>query len=144
MLTRYLKLISLAAVAACANPSHPDDPGGLSGGLQVNTGQQFDIAAGQSVQVRGTGISILFSAVSEDSRCPSDVQCVWAGNAVVRLNLSSATAPATEARLNTTLDPKSVGYAGQRISLVGLKPSPRSGTTIPSASYVATLEVGQQ
>lgn len=143
-----LKTIRLASVAvvmaACANPSHPDDPGGLASGVQVEAGQQFDIGAGQAVQVRGAGIGIRFVAVADDSRCPSDVQCVWAGNAIVRLDLTASGVTSTEARLNTTLDPKSVNYAGYRIALVGLRPVPRSGTTIPAASYVATLEVRPQ
>lgn len=43
--------------------------------------------------VTSDGIKIEFEAVLEDSRCPVDVQCVWAGQARVKVNISSADMP---------------------------------------------------
>ena len=142
MIPNQSGLIVLAALlAGCAMPSHPEGPGGVLTGTQVEAGREFDIAAGQEAQVRGTTLTIRFVGISEDSRCPSDVQCVWAGDAVARLALSATGTAGAEASLHTTLDPKVTSYAGYRISLTGLRPVPRSGTTIPAAGYVATLEV---
>lgn len=142
MLSTRMGLIAIAAIAAaCAAPSHPEGPGGVITGVLVETGHEFEISAGQEAQVRGTSLTIRFVGVTEDSRCPSDVQCVWAGNAIARLALGATATPGMDAGLNTMLDPKSASYAGYRISLTGLRPVPRSGTTIPGASYVATLEV---
>ena len=125
----------------CASPSHPGDPGNVTPGVQVQPGREFDIGVGQTVEVQGTSVTIRFSGVAEDSRCPVDVQCVWAGNAIVRLAISTAGGVATDASLNTTLEPKSTTTSGYTIRLAGLKPFPRSGTTIPASSYMATLEV---
>jgi hypothetical protein len=131
----------LLIFGACAAPSHPGDPGNVTPGVLVQTGREFDIAAGQTVEVQGTPMTIRFSGVAEDSRCPVDVQCVWAGNAIVRLAISTSGGATTDATLNTTLDPKSTTTSGYTIRLAGLKPVPRSGTTIPASSYLATLEV---
>ena len=132
----------LAAIAAgCASPSHPGDPGNITTGIQVQTGREFEIAAGQEAQVQGTAVTVRFVGVGEDSRCPVDVQCVWAGDAVVRLTFAASGAPSAEAALHTTLDPKSASFEGYSVRLTGLRPAPRSGTTIPPASYVATLEI---
>jgi hypothetical protein len=131
----------MVLAAACTTPSHPGDPGPVTPGVQVQTGREFDLGVGQEVQVQGTSLSVRFIGVSEDSRCAVDVQCVWAGNAIVRLALSATGTTGTEAALNTTLDPKSATFAGYSVRLAGLKPLPRSGTAMPVNSYVATLEI---
>ena len=131
----------IVLATACTTPSHPGDPGPVTPGVQVRTGREFDIAAGQEAQVRGTSVAVRFTGVSEDSRCAVDVQCVWAGDAVVQLSLTAEGTPAAAAALHTTLDPKSVAFAGYSVRLAGLKPLPRSGTTVSPASYVATLEI---
>ncbi len=131
----------LLTTLACASPSHPGDPGNVSQGVLVQSGREFDISVGQEVQVQGTGMTIRFNGVSDDSRCAIDVQCVWAGNAIVRLTLTAPGTAGTDAALNTTLDPKSASFAGYSVRLTGLKPAPRSGTAIAASSYVATLEV---
>ncbi|MGK2962760.1 MAG: hypothetical protein ACSLFK_11515 [Gemmatimonadaceae bacterium] len=135
-----LLAVAGAVVAACATPSHPGDAGGPSETVQAETGRQFELAVGADAEVAGTPLRIRFLGVGDDSRCPVDVQCVWAGNAVVRLRLTGGRA-ASDLGLNTGLDPKSASYAGHTVFLSGLAPAPRSGTTIPQASYVATLEV---
>ena len=76
----------LLVFGGCASPSHPGDPGNVTPGVQVQTGREFDIAVGQTVEVQGTPMTIRFSGVAEDSRCPVDVQCVWAGDAVIELH----------------------------------------------------------
>ena len=115
----------LLLVTACMTPSQPGTSGGVTPTINAAMGSEFEIAVGQEAKVQGTSTVIRFSGVIEDSRCPSDVQCVWAGDAVVRLSLSGA--GAIEASLHTTLDPKAVQYAGRTITLVGLKPVPQSG-----------------
>ena len=138
-----LKIAFVAAaliLSACTNTSHPDGPGVVTG-IQVDAGREFEITAGQEAQVRGTPLTVRFAGVTNESRCPSDVQCVWAGNAVVNLTLAAAGSGSADAALNTTLDPKSAVFAGYRVTLTGLKPYPRTGATISPGSYVATLEV---
>jgi hypothetical protein len=142
IMTKYLvTLVAVICFSACATPSQPLPAGGVSPTIQVQTGSEFDIVVNQQAVVEGTPVRIRFNGVSNESRCPSDVQCVWAGNAVARLGLTSTGNPDSNAALNTTLDPKFAYYAGYRISLVGLKPYPRSGSPISAGDYVATLRV---
>ena len=131
----------VVAIAACATPSQPGSAGNPSTAIQAQTNRQFDIAAGQEAHVQGTSIVVRFRSVSNDSRCPTDVQCVWAGNAIVALTLSQGDGPGTDVLLNTTLDPKITKFAGYTIKLIGLKPAPKSGNPISQGAYVATLEV---
>ena len=128
-------------LSACANPSHPGEGGNVTTGIQVSAGSAFDMSVGQEAQVQGTPLTIRFLGISEDSRCPSDVQCVWAGDAVARLVITAQGTVGTEASLHTTLEPKSAAFAGYTVRLTAVKPVPRSGTTIPPTGYVVTLEV---
>lgn len=116
-------------------------PSGITPVIHVQPGREFELAVGQEAQIQGTAISVRFSGVGEDSRCGTDVQCIWAGNAVVRLTLSSSATTPSESALNTGLDPRQTPYAGFTIRLVGLKPYPKSGKVISPTEYVATLEV---
>ena len=136
---RILVFALLVSATACMTPSQPGTPGTLTPTIQAEVGREFDIAVGQEAKLQGSNVVIRFRGVTNDSRCPSDVQCVWAGNAVAGFDLSGAAQ--SDASLNTTLDPKSVSYAGYTIALVGLKPTPKSGSTIPALEYVATLRV---
>jgi hypothetical protein len=140
MKSRIVLVAAALVLSACSNTSHPDGPGVVTG-IQVDAGREFEISAGQEAQVRGTPLTVRFVGVSNESRCPSDVQCVWAGNAVVNLTIAAAGTSSSDAALNTTLDPKSAVFAGYRVTLTGLKPYPRSGAMISAGSYVATLEV---
>lgn len=129
------------ALAGCATPSQPGGSGNPATAIQVQTNREFDIAVGQEARLDGTPIVLRFRSVSNESRCPSDVQCVWAGNAVVLLGLTMGEMPAAEAALNTTLDPKITKFGGYSVRLVGLTPYPQTGKPIPAGSYVARLEV---
>ncbi len=47
----------------------------------------INIAMGETVVVKG--VSIKFIEVVEDSRCPTDVTCIWAGRAKVKVTVTS-------------------------------------------------------
>lgn len=85
-------------------------------------------------------LSITFDGISEDSRCPTDVQCVWAGNASIRLTLSSG--DRTElAILNSTLAPQETSFVGYTIGFRDLTPYPVSTEPLDPAEYVALIAV---
>jgi hypothetical protein len=139
MKIRILTITLVLVAAACMSTTQPGTSGSITPTIQVGVGSEFDISVGQQARIQGSEIVIRFRGVTNDSRCPSDVQCVWAGNAVAGFDLSGA--GQSDAALNTTLDPKFVRYGGYTITLVGLKPVPKSGSAIPSLDYVATLRI---
>lgn len=138
---RRMIIAAVLVATSCTTPAQPGTSGGVIPSEQVQPNRQFDLKSGQEAHIQGTPLSVRFLSVGEDSRCPSDVVCVWAGNAVVRLAITSTQASSIDAALNTTLDPKNVTYGAYTIRLVDLKPTPKSGTKIVDADYVATLEV---
>lgn len=113
---------------------------------QARVGQEFAIKIGQQMKIEGEDLQVKFAAVSEDSRCPENVNCIWAGNAEVALDLIQGQCT-TLLKLNThqnspgTEEGKSGRY---RVKLVKLDPYPRSDRKIASGDYTATLLISRE
>ena len=88
-----------------------------------------------------SGLRVRFVELVEDSRCPADVNCIWAGNA--RIKVRVAKNGHTEDIVLDTNGAKQYATTadGHSIKFVGLTPSPRSTIRINRNGYVATFEV---
>ena len=130
----------VAAVGACAggatNPSEPRTPA-----AQVD--QAVVLAIGEAVRVEELGLELSLRAVEADSRCPSDVTCVWAGDAVVQVAVTPSNGEAQTFQLHTQLEPRSVTIGEARVELLDLAPYPKSSTRTEPRAYRATLRVGR-
>ncbi|MDH3651284.1 MAG: hypothetical protein OEQ53_16475, partial [Saprospiraceae bacterium] len=51
-------------------------------------GQDFTLNFQEEGMLKDAAIKVSFESVLEDSRCPSDVQCVWAGQVKVLLHFT--------------------------------------------------------
>lgn len=107
-------------------------------GAPVPLGRDFALAPGQSARIAVFDRTVAFEAVLEDSRCPSGVVCVWAGNARVRLHLTRA-GQDTTVLLNTGLEPRAVRIGQMRLELREVTPAPHAGDTTRTGSYRITL-----
>ena len=56
---------------------------------------------GQSTQL-GDGSELRYTSLVNDSRCPPDVQCIWAGDAEIALRWKPARGSAQNIRLHTS------------------------------------------
>lgn len=77
----------------------------------------------------------------EDSRCPQDVNCVWAGNAKVTIKVTNRNGRTETFDLNTSVDVKSIRFGGYEISLGRVTPYPRSNIRINPNGYTASFTV---
>ena len=94
----------------------------------------------QQKDVYGRKLRIKFLSVVEDSRCPTGTNCIWAGNAKVKVRIIDSKGRSKDFELNTNLPEKKVSYGGYEIELAGLAPYPNAEGT-NRAAYVATLSV---
>lgn len=134
-------ILFAAGLGACTPNAPASTPDGSAPAASVSLDQPFALRVGQRATVAGANVNLRFEEVASDSRCPSGVQCVWAGNAVVRAVLSQDR-KAFGAELNTTLEPRSVRYLDYTVSLVSLTPQPAAqGSAIAPSEYVATFQV---
>jgi hypothetical protein len=79
-----------------------------------------------------------FLRVKSDSRCPSDVNCFWAGSAAVELRVSSGKTAQT-VTLNSGMEPRSAKVMGYKLKLVNLEPGRGKQQAAPPKLYQATL-----
>lgn len=108
--------------------------------VSANLDTDFVVGVGETAVISSEGLSITFIEVTEDSRCPVDVTCVWEGNAATAIELAHAMVE-TPASLNTALEPRTATLAGYTVKLIGLAPKPREQGSIDPASYRATFRV---
>jgi hypothetical protein len=105
---------------------------------QVDPGASVTLPAGSTVTVRTTGMSVRFVAVVEDSRCPSDVTCVWAGEVRVMFELRERSQPASQVEL---VEGGSTTVGRHRVTLLRVDPYPTSQAKIAPQDYRATLKL---
>jgi len=111
-MTRTLPRLAIALALASA----------LSGCITFRTVNDGIARARIGETVRLGSVTIRPTAVVEDSRCPSGVQCVWAGRVRIAAELNGTP---SELTLNV---PQAVTGAGS-VTLVEVYPAPRKDTT---------------
>ncbi len=118
-MTRFTTLLALALttpiLAACAVPYNV--------GVRAVDGGTVALVPGETASLTNGG-SLRYLRLVSDSRCPPDVQCIWAGDAVIALQWMPATGAARglELHLNPRADTDSnhVDLDGRRITFISL------------------------
>lgn len=112
---------------------------------RVTLGKPVTVAVGQSVRLTDALVTITFKDVSEDSRCPKQVNCVWIGRAVLNFSVQVGSEPAQDVTFSTLHSPDATSVTnihGYRIELVDVQPYPETPDhPISPAQYRATLIV---
>jgi len=76
-------LVFLCVVLTASSCSRSDD-------VHAVLNEELCLSIGQHASVTGEDLAVSFEEVTEDSRCPSDVTCVWAGRVSCVLELTHA------------------------------------------------------
>ncbi|MBN2012586.1 hypothetical protein JW960_24875 [candidate division KSB1 bacterium] len=137
-------VLLLASLMACERLAilfhdNPDQPVTRA----FTFGQPFELPFGKLARHETENVSITFTRVLEDSRCPINVNCVWEGNAKLKFLLQHSF-HLTHFSLNTTLEPKDTTIADYSVSLTDLLPYPHSDSTYTDADYTAILIVNRK
>ena len=86
------------------------------------------------------GLKIAFIELVEDSRCPTDVECVWAGNAKIKVRVTK-NGKSQVLELEMVTKGMRPNFGNYRLTLKALSPELRSNVRINRNGYVATIEV---
>ncbi|HJR66918.1 MAG TPA: hypothetical protein VJ802_10845 [Gemmatimonadaceae bacterium] len=114
------------------------EPGAGTAVVCARLDEEFDLRLNETAYIANTPLSIQAVAVPEDSRCPTDVVCAWAGNARVSLTLREG-ANAEGGDVNSTLQPRAVSRFGYSVELVDVRPARLSTQPLPAEAYVFRL-----
>lgn len=132
-----LSLFGCGASAAPTEPTTSADPKlakpDASGKVVLGVSGQAEVAP---------GLVLRLERVVSDSRCPVDVNCVWAGEIRVALSLErpQTEAPRHEFQLSSTAPKATV--LGLEFELLGALPEPRSTAKIAPSDYRVALRIG--
>lgn len=110
----------------------------ITRGSEQATRETFVTRIGQ--EAGALDVSVTPLEVVDDSRCPPEVQCVWAGTVRVRATLESGlgTSPVTfEIGQSITTE-------AEFVTLTSVTPTPTAGESINPADYRFTFEVSKR
>jgi len=124
----------LAALAACAP---------VETAIVAEPGMEFSLPVGKTAVVNGNGPRLTFNQVREDSRCPVDVTCVWAGDAKIEVTVSQNGSRDDTKVLSITSPNNEVRSGDLQIRLLDLAPTPRQADASQPRAYVARLVVSR-
>ena len=125
-----LAIAAIGAFTSCAS---------VETAIVAEPGVAFDLPLGRTATLNGDGVRIAFTQVREDSRCPADVTCIWAGDAKIELAISRSGSP-DDVRLVSLIPPADeTTYRDLHIRFVGLAPTPRQADSGKPKVYVAHL-----
>ena len=133
-MTRLVAILACLALTGCS-AAHPQET------KAVNLGVEVTLAPGASVSSKTGEVSVRFVAVTEDSRCPRDVTCVWAGEVKVQLEIRESTKPASTVEIRAG---DSTAAGKYRLTLVRVEPQPVTAARIVPQDYRATLKIDAQ
>jgi len=114
---------------------------GMVDSADAQTPQEFTLRPGQQKSLFGGKLKVKFVEVTDDSRCPTGVDCIWAGNAVVKVIITGYRAGSKTVQLNSNAGQKGDQLEGYAINLEGVTPYPKAGKPIGKTSYRASFSV---
>lgn len=137
--TGALALLLAAPLAACAAAPDAASADGSSAGESraVDLPATVTLAPGEGVIARGPDLAVRFAGVSEDSRCPEGVTCVWAGRAVVQVEVGAGEAPTVPLEVGG----ESREIRGLVLTAEALDPYPRADTATRPEVYRLRLRI---
>ena len=115
---KQVTLLALLALASCATAPKTDFANGPTAAL--NEVANLD------------GLTVRPLAVIEDSRCPAQVQCVWAGRVRIRADVSG------DGMRELTLG-EPLAVSGGTLTLVDVRPGKRAPEAIAPRAYQFTF-----
>ena len=135
---RYFLWLSITTIlilplAACGNTPPK---------IYADLGEEFSLSLGQTAAIKGQDLQITFEDVIEDSRCPSDVTCIWAGrvSCIIKIAQDSSQYRMVLTEPGLTNQYTSVTYKEYQLAFHVI-PYPVAGKSISKGEYRLQLIV---
>ncbi len=142
MKTPRLLLLSLALfLIPVLSPGCTDQ----SANTRVNLNQEFTLAIGQSAEINGENLTVRFNDVVEDSRCPKNVTCIWAGrvSTIIDVTKDGKKEQTVLTEMGLTSDAAQQEYQTYLFKF-RVDPYPEAGKQINKSDYRLALTVNKK
>jgi hypothetical protein len=132
--------VLVLALAGCQSHAAQADP------IEARLDQEFVLHGGQEVTISGADLRLRFTDVLEDSRCPTEVECFWTGQARIAVDAEQGQGGPTPVEFNTNPAPGqgrlTTEVGDDIVELKSLDPYPKTPDDSPALTeYSATLLV---
>ena len=112
-------------------------------GVPAQAPEVVTLKTGQEKVSRTGRVTIKFLELVEDSRCPEDVNCVWAGVARIKIQVRKNGRTAVF-ELDTNQRNKPAVFQGHSIALKDLNPRQSTTSKYSPSAYTATLTISRR
>ena len=111
---------------------------------KVSLGQEFSLRIGESVSIRGEELQVRFLEVTEDSRCPRGVVCVWEGrvSCLVEITYRESIHRIVLTEPGLTSWPPENSFKEYKIAY-HVEPYPQAGSEIALEEYRLVLRISK-
>jgi hypothetical protein len=117
---------------------------GCSSPLKAFLGNQFTLTPGQSARIASELMDIKFIRVTQDSRCPTGVECIRAGDVSCSVEITKDGIKNPITLTDSAGSGATEGYTFQNYEILFyVSPYPEAGKTIAKADYRLTLNVSK-
>jgi hypothetical protein len=136
-MNRYglVPLLLIVTLAACRSTGAPAP-------RAASLNQEVQLAPKEQATFGSRGLTVEFVRVVEDSRCPSDTTCVWAGE--VKVQVATRTDAAGPVQQHEIKAGESAAVGAFHVIVVNVQPERLSTREIPPEEYRVTLKVEQR
>lgn len=103
--------------------------------------QQISVRVGKLKKATRSKLTVKFVSIVEDSRCPEGTQCVWAGNAKIKVTIKEGKDAAQTFEINTNTGARAATCGRYTVFLTSLTPSPKANGRINKNGYTAIFDI---
>ena len=134
---RKLLLVLLPSVVLAACGSDKNESRAYPAAAAA--GQEYVVGFGETIRIEG--LSLEFTTLAEESRCPASATCVWEGNARVLITDTRGRATAVLELNSNPRFPVRATFEGYVIELRSVDPYPATFPLPPAQDFTVTLFV---
>lgn len=148
MIYRLSFLLMLFAITACtpkmadADTKMDDKSESAPAQKMVEYGEQAELALGESLSVRKTDAMFTFTSIVNDSRCPTGMNCVRAGEVKFLITLADGTTRTVELPAQSRIQP-SFSIPSGSVKVLGLTPYPVFDEKTEQGDYRLSVQVAK-
>ena len=127
----FMLCITLLGSYACSNDG-------------VSIGEEFYLRIGESASIRGEDLQVRFLDVTEDSRCPKGVTCIWEGrvSCLVEITYRESLESVLLTEPGSNDFPTEQSFHEYRLTY-HIEPYPQAGSEIAEEEYQLHLKISK-